>query len=334
MHRVLWSSSTIADSLNGLDELPDEIMLLVLEDQSTRCMWHRTLSRLSQVSHRFACPAALTFPDDEALSLPERAAKRRIERAFAQPPRPDGLSPCRTYERRAGETYRHVLQLLEVGLLTRGVMHDVPVSTVESSGWRLAYQAPYDQSTTSSDLLVSVPLQARYVLAAAIKHPSSSSKGSTLLRWWQHLTGGATPHVEGYSEAHVRGPGRPGTPALLRQGSESFALLAWGRTETVLRLIDLPRFPNRPLAEYTVQEDDVHWYLWPNNSFGFFSSSPLDASAALGGLPDTPEDWMSWNLIPAQSAGGLGPQWRADRAGRAMEPDDTMEWHKALYYRM
>ena len=273
--------------------------------------------------------------------MPERAAKRRVERAYAQPIRPDGLMPCRPYERRVGESHRHVLQLLEKGLLTRGVLHDVPVSAVESSGWHLAYSAPYKHRTRDADL-ERVPQEARYVLVAAGKHQPNcdSIRGAGgLAQWMRRVVLGGVGSGGGAEARSVDVTDANGTsPASARPSA--FALLAWGRRDHVLQIThpDLTRHRLNGIRTISTNvDDDVYWYRWEGHSFGFSSDPHLRLwpayvgdvqPAALQGQDEeeASEDRLSWNL-DLRSTGG----WRA---GRQTELGDSDEWHKMLYYRL
>ena len=104
--------------------------------------------------------------------------------------------------------HKQVLQLLEKGLLTRGVLHGVAVGAVEGSGWQLAYSAPYAHRTRDSDL-ESIPQSARYVMVAAI-HVGESSSGDS---------SGASKHCL-HRLARARG-GRRRARAFATEGSTS-----------------------------------------------------------------------------------------------------------------
>lgn len=170
-----------------LDSLDDELLLAMLDVRSRpghsgcHVLTAVDLGLLEMTCRRFRAPCTLRHADGEALSLPQRAAKERVAHALAQPVRPDERRPIRPYERGVGEDHKHVLQLLESGLLTSGVLHEVPVAAVESTGWQLAYSMPYSHRTSDADL-ERVPPAARYVLVAAVHAHEGGAEGSALGR--------------------------------------------------------------------------------------------------------------------------------------------------------
>ena len=316
----MMDDETISKPPISLVDLPEEVLLYLLDDQTgeRRREWHRSLCRLEQVCTKFRLAVALAFEDGEHLCLPERAAKRRITRALAQPVRPDGLQPMRPYDRGTSEPYRRVLQLLERGLLTRGVLHNVPVHAVESSGWQLAYSAPYKHRTRDSDL-DKVPMDARYVLAAAVKVNKKHDIWQNSSSWWQRVTGTSSSSASS-------------SPSPSPSSAPSFALLAWGRREVVMRVTHDQEFEGFETSTDNADED-VYWYRWPNHSFGFSSDPALwlwAADAAIAqigpGNERASEDRLSWNLDTLSTGG-----WRA---GIAIDLGASNEWEKRLYYRL
>eukprot|EP00316_Scyphosphaera_apsteinii_P001641 CAMPEP_0119315304 /NCGR_PEP_ID=MMETSP1333-20130426/35251_1 /TAXON_ID=418940 /ORGANISM="Scyphosphaera apsteinii, Strain RCC1455" /LENGTH=295 /DNA_ID=CAMNT_0007320619 /DNA_START=29 /DNA_END=913 /DNA_ORIENTATION=- len=294
-------------SVSCLTALSDELILYILEDSTARHEWHCSLCRLEQVCWRFRSPAAISFDDQEQLSLPERAAQRRIARATSQPVRPDGLQPIRPYQRAAGEGHRHVLQLLECGLLTRGVLHNVPVSAVERSGWSLAYCAEYKQRTRDADL-DKVPASARYVLVAAVRRGRSESVAASS-SLFERLILRQRPSSSEQSSSQG-------------SSSSSFALLAWGKRQVVLRVTHDESFHGFATTTSN-EEESVFWYRWTNHSFGFSSDPSLwlwaaDAAIKQIGREACSEDRLSWNL-DLHSTGG----WRA---GTVIDLGSSSEW--------
>jgi len=317
------------DGSVSLAQLPEEVLMHMLCGSMGRQKWHQLLCRLEQVCHRFREPATLTFDDQEVLCLPERAAKQRLSQAFQMPVRPDGLAPVRPYERGPDESYRRVLQMLECGLMTRGVLHNVPVSAVEACGWQLAYAEPYSHRTRDAHL-DKVPPEARYVLAAAVRverdvheallsrmrnlEPADGTAPSMAPRWWATALSGLWQRREASAADNAR-----------------FALLAWGRRDTVLRVTHDPATFHGLGTTTTNVDEDVYWYRWPGHSFGFSSDPALwlwaaDAGIKQTGSEDASEDRLSWNL-DLRSTGG----WRA---GTVIDLGNSSEWEKRLYYRM
>jgi len=302
-----------------LQSLDMELILLIFQSfrrgYATGC-----LCRLEQTCKSFSAPGQLDG-EEEGLSLPELAARLLMARALALPVRPDGLKPIRPYERGPGECHKHVLNLLERGLLTRGVLHDVPLSAVERTGWHLAYAEPYSHRTQASDL-ERVPADARYVMAAAIHVGPEEPEGlatravRTVLGRLA-LASGIAIAAPAASEA--------GGPA----GEKRFHLLAWGRREVVLKVTHSEEFTG--LGTRSENEDEsVYWYRWQRSSFGFSSHPELwlwlaDAGIKQRGVEERPDDRLSWNL-ESRSTGG----WRA---GRVFDLGSSKEWEKRVYYR-
>ena len=144
--RACWSA-LMADVVPGpsLASIDPELQLLIFQSFRRGCAT-ACLCQLEKTCKAFSTVAQLPSRagnEDEGLSLPEIAARLLMARALALPVRPDGLKPFRPYERGPGEGHKHALNLLERGLLTRGVLHDVPESAVERTGWKLAYSEPY-----------------------------------------------------------------------------------------------------------------------------------------------------------------------------------------------
>lgn len=302
--------------LVGLDE---ELLLLILRSirrgHATRC-----LCRMQQTCRFFSGASSLS-PE---LSLPELAARMLVASAQALPVRPDGLRPVRKYERGPGESHKQVLQLLESGLLTTGVLHNCPVAAVEAGGWTLAYAAPYAHRTSDADL-ERVPASARYVLAAAVRVGDAAGGGHELaLRAF--FRGLLSPDSRSHDPA---AQGAAGSAAA--GDGPTFHLLAWGSREVVLRETHGDGFRGEATTSEN-EEDSVFWYRWRGRSFGFSSHPQLWLWLADAGLKQRgaafeprPEDRLSWNL-ETRSTGGF-------RAGRVLDLGASREWEKRLYYR-
>ena len=215
-----------------LATLDPELQLLVFQSfrrgYATAC-----LCRLEQTCKAFSGAGQLFGNEEEGLSLPEIAARLLMAHALALPVRPDGLKPIRPYERGPGEGHKHVLNMLERGMLTRGVLHDVPESAVERTGWQLAYSEPYSHRTQASDL-ERVPATARYVMAAAIYVGPESTEGfaARAVRTVFGRLDLGNPFASAASAATAPAAGEAGGAA----GERRFGMLAWGRRETVLKV--------------------------------------------------------------------------------------------------
>ena len=318
------TDDTPPPSLTTLDE---ELVLKILQSfrrgTATPC-----LCRLEATCQFFHRRSALS-PADESLSLPEYAALIMMRRNLALPVRPDGLQPIRPYQRGADESHKQVLQLLEQGLLTRGVLHGVPVTAVEGSGWKLAYAAPYAHRTRDSDL-ESVPPNARFVMAAAInvgRNASGDSHVGSVSARLRSMLGVSDKLTT--TAAQVAG-GSNGCNDC-DTGQQAFHLLAWGKRETVLAVTHQEHIFEGMGTTTDNEEESVYWYRWPNSSFGFSSDPNLwlwaaDAGIKQRGLEERSEDRLSWNL-DLRSTGG----WRA---GRVIDLGNSREWEKRLYYRL
>ena len=246
-----------------LATLDPELLLLIFQSFrtgfATGC-----LCDLERTCKAFSGPAQLRGNEQEGLSLPELAARLLMARALALPVRPDGLAPIRPYERGPGEGHKHTLNLLERGMLTRGVLHDVPESSVERTGWQLAYAEPYCHRTQASDL-ERVPTSARYVMVAAMYVGPEGSEGFTA-RALRTVFG----RLSFAPAAAAPVTGEAGGAA----GERRFRLLAWGRRETVLKVTHTVEFPG--LGTYSENEEEsVYWYRWQRCSFGFSSHPEL-----------------------------------------------------------
>lgn len=259
-----------------------------------------------------------------------------MRRSLALPVRPDGLRPLRPYARGLHESHKQVLQLLEKGLLTRGVLHGVPVRAVEGSGWKLAYAAPYAHRTRDSEL-EAVPKDARYVMAAAVhvsdalSADSSGFSVSARLRsilgvdpWMRRPWTWDAPATSAATQ--VAGSDGSGDS----DAEQAFHLLAWGTRETVLAVTHEESDFQGHGTTTDNEEEGVYWYRWPNHSFGFSSDPSLWLWAADSGIrwpgEKRSEDRLSWNL-DLHSTGG----WRA---GRVIDLGKSREWEKRLYYRL
>lgn len=111
----------------------------------------------------------------------------------------------------------------------------------------------------------------------------------------------------------------------------TFALAAWGRRSTVLKVTHDDDFGG--CATHTSNlEDGVYWYRWPDHSFGFSSHQDLwlwnaDCLILMSPGEVNPSDRLSWNL-DLHSTGG----WRA---GHIVElGQHPGHWLKCLYYLM
>ena len=222
-------SSTDAEPPPTLATLDPELQLLIFQS-FRRGDATASLCGLEQTCKAFSAMGQLLGNEVEGLSLPEIAARLMMAHALALPVRPDGLKPIRPYERGPGEGHKHVLNLLERGLLTRGVLHNVPESAVERTGWQLAYSEPYSHRTQASDL-ERVPATARYVMVAAIYVGPEGTEG---------FAARAVRTVFGRLEL-----GNPFAPANTAPaagelggaaGERRLGLLAWGRREIVLKV--------------------------------------------------------------------------------------------------
>ena len=306
-----------------LTTLDEELVLKILQSfrrgTATLC-----LCRLEQTCQFFRARCALS-----PLSLPEYAALIMMKRSLALPVRPDGLQPIRPYERGGDESHKQVLQLLEKGLLTRGVLHGVAVGAVEGSGWQLAYAAPYSHRTCDSDL-ESVPQSARYVMVAAIhvgESLSGSSSGGSVSARLRSMLGVSDKPTTSAAQATGGSSGGGESDA----GQQAFHLLAWGRRETVLAVTHKEHTFEGLGTTTDNEEESVFWYRWPSHSFGFSSDPNLwlwaaDAGIKQRGFEERSEDRLSWNL-DLRSTGG----WRA---GRVIDLGNSREWEKRLYYRL
>ena len=213
----------------SLTTLDPELQLLIFQSfrrgYATAC-----LCRLEQTCKAFSAAGQLLGNEEEGVSLPEIAARLMMAHALALPVRPDGLKPIRPYERGPGEGHKHVLNLLERGLLTRGVLHGVTESAVERTGWQLAYSEPYCHRTQASDL-ERVPATARYVMVAAI-YVGPEDTESFAARAVRAVFGRLELGNPFASATTERAAGEAGGAA----GERRFRLLAWGRRETVLKV--------------------------------------------------------------------------------------------------
>ena len=310
----------------SLASIDPELQLLIFQSFRRGCAT-ACLCQLEKTCKAFSTVAQLPSRagnEDEGLSLPEIAARLLMARALALPVRPDGLKPFRPYERGPGEGHKHALNLLERGLLTRGVLHDVPESAVERTGWKLAYSEPYCHRTQASDL-ERVPASARYVLVAAIfVGPERRDEG---------FAARAVRTVFGRLELANPFASTSTTPAGGAAGGAAeerrYRPLAWGRRESVLKVTHSEQFAG--MGSRSDNEDEgVYWYRWARSSFGFSSHPDLwlylaDAGIKQHGFEERPDDRLSWNL-DSRSTGG----WRA---GRVYDLGDSTEWVKRVYYR-
>lgn len=146
---------------------------------------------------------------EDNLSLPECAARATVLNATA-------LGAARPYERRLNEPFKQVLLCYERGLLGTGVLHDIPLSSLDAAGWRLAYCQPYAHRTRDADI-DAVPPDATHVLLAAYSKQGARSTDV-------YLHGQPVDGARGIDGS-----------AALTQEHPVYALLAWGRRETVLR---------------------------------------------------------------------------------------------------
>lgn len=261
----------------SLCELGEELLLAVLQF----CQAH-DLSRVARTCKRFAAPSALEHSDGQPLSLTERAARSTLARALAS-------RPMRAYEKGAAESHMQALLLLECGLLERGVLHDVPFGVLRdpSSGWKLAYQAPYSHRTCEHNLdtgydseytnyddsehiawctsshqpgvVVGVPDDARYVFLGAVSMTGATSR---------------TRYENGHALNTL--PDR----ADLRSGKALvFSLCAWGRRDTVFRDTHGSEFTGGRTSCADNEEDGVCYYRWSNHAMLLLDHHDLGLAA-------------------------------------------------------
>lgn len=131
----------------SLVSMQDGLALLVLGFSTAR-----ELACLERTGRRFAAE-----DDPTGLSLPERAARDGAATASQDRDWEVGRGP--------GECWKQVLDLFDQGLFEGGVLRNFPVSALERTGWRLAYNERYSHRTSDEDL-ERVPPEARFVLAA------------------------------------------------------------------------------------------------------------------------------------------------------------------------
>ena len=151
--------------------LDEELLVAVLEHLAAQ-----ELRRLSLVcACRFREAETLSHADTaKPLTLPERAARNKFERANAS-----RGSSLRAYERGAAEPWWQVLLLLERGLLEKGVLHDVPYLFLadRASGWREGYSDSYSHRTNDHDIDSTVPADARYVMLIGLSFRTEPTTG-------------------------------------------------------------------------------------------------------------------------------------------------------------
>ena len=254
--------------------------------------------------------------------MPERAARSKLLRTMSNAP-PGSL---RAYDKAASESHKQALVLLEHGLLTTGVLHDIPVGAIshQSSGWVEAYTRPYSHRTSDSDIDSAVPPDARYVLLGAYNVRGGRSGD-------RYIAGGFAVRPSPDRDALIAASCGKKKPSGAFEDAMVYSLLAWGTRDAVLGTTHHKHdFAGGPTSAGK-PEHGVHFYRWPGHAMGFSSDPTLflmcaDAGCKRGIEERRPEDRLSWSL-ERRSTGG----WRA---GRAYDLGDSNMWFKAVYYRM
>lgn len=309
----------------GWDDLPAEVLLRIC----LRLDW-RSLVRLGGVSRILREPVACGS-EDEALSLPEQAARRLAEE--------DSL--LRPGARREGESWRETLCLLHNGLYRSGVLGRTGtepfclLKQVVDAGWIVAYEAEYSHRTSDEDL-ERVPDDARDVLVAAVAARNPADQGARAAT--SALSTLPAMPSAGASSFTLPVAANDGSSPPTHTAPPELHLAAWGPRDIVLRETHSDETFGGGAS--TIPAEDVHcgvyFYRWPGSSVGFSAHPDLHLWRADAGIKQldqttTPEQAsdtrLSWNL-DEESTGG----WRA---GTFIELGQRpVGWQKLLYYRM